>query len=405
VDGSQLTDLASYRIYYGPGSGACGSTTSQTLPSPLPNPIAGTAVSYQLTGLTTGSTYFVQVSAVDSSGSESASSNEERAAALTDGADTTPPTGALLINSNAPYTTWTAVTLSLSATDAVGVTGYYLSTGATKPAATASGWVAVTATPSYSNLNVPYTLSAGDGSKTVYAWFKDTAGNVSAPAADSIVLDQMAPTSGTLTANPGSGQVTVSWAGASDAGSGLASSNPYKLVVQSGSSPASTCSTGTQLYQGTGASYTHTGLTNGTTYSYRLCAQDNAGNIAAGATASATPQATTDTTPPTVRITAPTAALTYATSTSPLPLGGTAADNVGVRQVTWTTDHGGSGTASGTTTWSVGGIALQSGTNVLKLTAADAAGNTASATLTVTYTPPRVTMSGKVKRGPKPKPQ
>jgi hypothetical protein len=199
----------------------------------------------------------------------------------------------------------------------------------------------------------------------------------------------------------------VSWAGAADAGSGLASSNPYKLVVQPGSSPASTCSTGTPLYQGTGTSYTHTGLTGGTTYYYRLCATDNAGNIAAGATANATANATppvaTDTTPPTVRITAPTAALTYATSSSPLPLGGTAADNVGVRQVTWTSDYGGSGTASGTTTWSVGGIALQSGTNVLTLTAGDAAGNTASVTLTVTYTPPRVTASGKGKRGPKPR--
>ena len=163
------------------------------------------------------------------------------------------------------------------------------------------------------------------------------------------------------------------------------------------------CSTGTPLYQGPGTSYTHSGLTDGTTYYYRLCATDNAGNIAAGVTANATPQATTDTTPPTVRSTAPTAAPTYATSSSSLPLGGTAADNVGVRQITWTSDRGGSGTASGTTAWSVGGLTLQSGPNVLTLTAADAAGNTASVTLTVTYTPPRVTASGKSKRGPKPR--
>jgi hypothetical protein len=95
-----------------------------------------------------------------------------------------------------------------------------------------------------------------------------------------------------------------------------------------------------------------------------------------------------DTTPPTVAITTPTSGPTYTTNTSPLTLGGTAADNVGVTQVSWASDRGGSGTASGTTSWSVAGIALQAGTNVLTITARDAAGNTGTATLTVTYTAP-----------------
>ena len=47
-------------------------------------------------------------------------------------------------------------------------------------------------------------------------------------------------------------------------------------------------------------------------------------------------------------------------------------------QVTWANDRGGSGTATGTTAWSVSGIALQSGANVLTVTARDAAGNTAT---------------------------
>ncbi len=403
TDGSQLTDLASYRIYYTTASGACKNATAQTLAAPIPNPVAGTMVSYSLSGLSTGSTYFVQVSALDASGTESACSNEVTAAAQTDGADTTAPMGTLTINGGAASTNWTAATLGLSATDAVGVTGYYVSSSATVPTAGASGWVAVTSTPSYSNANVPFTLPAGDGTKTAYAWFKDAAGNVSSAAPDTIALDQTAPTNGSLTATAGTGQVALNWTGVTDSGSGLAPTNPYKLVFATGSAPAAGCMSGTPLYQGTGTSYTHTGLTNGTMYSYRLCATDKAGNCAAGATANATPQATPDTTPPTLRITSPTSALSYSTSASPLPLGGTAADNVGVRQVTWTSDRGGSGTASGTTTWSVGGIALQSGSNVLTLTAADAAGNTASVTLTVTYSPPRVTTSGKVKRGPKPR--
>jgi len=94
-----------------------------------------------------------------------------------------------------------------------------------------------------------------------------------------------------------------------------------------------------------------------------------------------------DITPPAVAITNPTGESTFATSATPLPIGGTASDNVGVNEVTWTTDRGGSGTATGTTTWSAR-VALQVGSNVMMVTAPDAAGNTGSQTLTVAYAPP-----------------
>src|SRR4029077_874937 len=93
-------------------------------------------------------------------------------------------------------------------------------------------------------------------------------------------------------------------------------------------------------------------------------------------------------TTPTVAITTPTSGATYTASTSPLTLGGTASDNIGVTQVTWSNSLGGSGTAAGTTSWTTSGIVLQSGNNVLIVTASDAANNTATASLTVTYTPP-----------------
>ncbi|MBI5184991.1 MAG: DUF1566 domain-containing protein [Nitrospinae bacterium] len=80
------------------------------------------------------------------------------------------------------------MTLSISATDAVGVTGYYASETSTTPTASASGWKAVTSTKSYSNSKISFTLSSGDGTKTVYVWFKDAAGNVSSPASDAITL-------------------------------------------------------------------------------------------------------------------------------------------------------------------------------------------------------------------------
>ena len=288
TDGSALTDLSGYRVYTGTSSSvACPGSSYQAVPSPTSTPATGAVMSYTVTGLTTGTTYYAEVTAVDTSGNESACSNQATGVAT---ADTTPPTGSLTINSGAAYSAWTAVTLGLTATDNVGVTGYYVSSSATPPAATAAGWVAVTATTSYSNPNVPYTLPSGDGTKTVYAWYKDAAGNVSATASDSILLDQTPPTNGTLTANAGSGQVALSWSGFSDGGSGLASTNTYKLVFATGSSPASSCTSGTQIYQGTATSYTHTGLTNGTTYSYRVCAYDAVGNESTGATASDTPE-------------------------------------------------------------------------------------------------------------------
>jgi uncharacterized alkaline shock family protein YloU len=103
-------------------------------------------------------------------------------------ADATAPTGSISINSGAASTTSTSVTLTLSATDAVGVTGYYVSETSTTPTATASGWTSVTSTTSYSNSSVSFTLSSGDGTKTVYAWFKDAAGNVSSSVSDTITL-------------------------------------------------------------------------------------------------------------------------------------------------------------------------------------------------------------------------
>lgn len=98
-----------------------------------------------------------------------------------------------------------------------------------------------------------------------------------------------------------------------------------------------------------------------------------------------------DTTAPVVTITSPTSATTLTTSTTPLTLGGTASDAVGVTQVSWANNRGGSGTATGTTTWSAASIALLSGSNVLTVTARDAAGNTSTDTLTVTYNPPDTT--------------
>jgi hypothetical protein len=91
-----------------------------------------------------------------------------------------------------------------------------------------------------------------------------------------------------------------------------------------------------------------------------------------------------DTTQPTIGITSPTSASTYSTTSTSMPLGGTASDNVGVTQVTWVNDRGGNGVASGTTNWSVSSVPLVTGTNTITVQARDAAGNLANDVLTVT---------------------
>ena len=95
----------------------------------------------------------------------------------------------------------------------------------------------------------------------------------------------------------------------------------------------------------------------------------------------------TDITPPTIKITVPTTAATYTTTTQSLILRGFTSDNVGVTAPTWSSDRGGSGTCTiDRGTWATSKIILQPGANVFTVTATDAAGNKGTATITVTYT-------------------
>jgi hypothetical protein len=128
------------------------------------------------------------------------------AAALTScgcGGDTTAPSNvSIMINNGAAGTSSPTVVLSIAATDNVGITGYYISETSTTPSATAPDWASVTSTMSYS-ADVSFILSSGDGTKTIYVWFKDDIGNVSAPATVSITLDTTAPSNVSVMINGG----------------------------------------------------------------------------------------------------------------------------------------------------------------------------------------------------------
>ena len=108
--------------------------------------------------------------------------------------DSTSPTGTIKINNNAASTNSTGVTLNLSATD------------------TGSGLAQMQFSNDNKNWSVPeayattkaWTLSAGSGTKTVYAKFKDNSGNWSVVCSDAISFPNQAPKTGTITPGKGS---------------------------------------------------------------------------------------------------------------------------------------------------------------------------------------------------------
>jgi hypothetical protein len=90
---------------------------------------------------------------------------------------------------------------------------------------------------------------------------------------------------------------------------------------------------------------------------------------------------------PSITFATPTSDATYDNgSTDKITIGGTATGD-SLISVTWSNDSGGSGTCTGTTSWSQADIQLYAGTNVITVTATDQQNNTSTDTLTVTYTP------------------
>ena len=273
TDGSPLTDLTSYWLYYGTSSSPCPGSSSVQVASPTSSPGPNQTMSFRLTGLTTSTLYNVAVSAVDANGNQSSCSSIASAVARADFAVS--PTGTNFGSVN--LGSFAEQTFTLSNTGGGTVSGS-ASVGA--PFSIASG--------------SPFTLSGVGATQAVKVRF----------------------------------------------------------------TPTTTTTVSTNL-SFTASGGTISGIVTGTGIG-------------------------SDTTPPTVTITSPTSSPTYTTTGSSLTLQGTASDNVGVTQVTWVNSRGGSGTATGTSSWTASSIALQLGSNVLAVTARDAAGNTKTASLTVT---------------------
>lgn len=92
-----------------------------------------------------------------------------------------------------------------------------------------------------------------------------------------------------------------------------------------------------------------------------------------------------DTAGPVVTITAPTSSTTYDNgTTATVALAGTASDLRTVSSCSYTNSLGGSGSATGTTSWSINSVALTVGSNVITVTCIDDIGNSSNDVLTVT---------------------
>jgi hypothetical protein len=80
VDGSPLSDVVSYRVYYSTTDAPCtGGKSINVAPSRTPAP--GQRIAFRLTGLRIGELYYVAVAAVNSQGVESTCSSAASARA------------------------------------------------------------------------------------------------------------------------------------------------------------------------------------------------------------------------------------------------------------------------------------------------------------------------------------
>ncbi len=177
------------------------------------------------------------------------------------------------------YTNDTTPTFTISATDSgSGMTGgkAYFSCSQT------GTWKEITYTTSYAEFDITstkYDCNTADGTKTIYAKFKDKAGNESAITSTTVKYDGTVPSAPTgVSVEGGNNEVTVSWT--APTADNLSGNKEYK-VYKNGELYATTSST----------SKTVTGLTNGTSYSFKVTTIDNAGNESAfSSTVEGTPQ-------------------------------------------------------------------------------------------------------------------
>ena len=369
--------IAGYKIERCSGAG-CSSFAQ------IATTVSGTT-SYSDTGLTASTSYSYRVRATDAAGNLSTYSNIFTASTLA-AADTTPPTAPSGLVATASSNTQVGLTWAAS-TDNVSVTGYRVERcsgagcGSFTQVGTTTG--ATTYTDSSLTASTPYSyrVRATDAAGNLSA-YSSVASATTLAAADT--APPSAPTNLAASASSSS-QIGLTWTASTD----NVGVTGYRVERCSGAS----CSSFAQIGTTTGAiTYTDTGLTASTSYSYRVRATDAAGNLSAYSNiASATTPAATDTTPPA----APTNLAATASSSSQIGLTWTAStDNVGVTGYRVERCSGTScssfaqvGTTTGATTYTDTGLTASTSYSY-RVRATDAAGNLGAYSNVATATTP-----------------
>jgi hypothetical protein len=382
TDGSFLTDLSSYRVYYGTSNSPCPGSTSVAVMSPT--------TSVRLTGLATGTEYFVSATAVDTEGNASACSGVARAVARADFAVS--PSGTVSFGSvNLGGSADRTFTVSNTAG---GVLSGSVSLGA-PPTGGANPFTIVAGNP--------INLSGAGATQNVTVRFTpSTTTTVSTNVIFSVGGSSVSP----IVTGTGIGDTTRPIVTIISPTSVETHTTSATLLSLAGTASDITGVTQVSWVNSRGGSGTAAGTVNWSTAGIALQTGTNVLTVtardAAGNTGTDTLTVTvtvSDTVAPSITIMSPTVN-PLSTSSPSLSIGGTAADNVGVTQVSWTNNRGGNGIASGTSNWSAAGIPLQADSNEITVTARDAAGNSSTKNLTVTYnpvvtdtTPPSVTIA------------
>jgi|GEM_PF-1400710 len=298
VNWTASTGATSYNVYRSTTSGGEGTT-------PLATGV--TAIPYLDSSVSNGTKYYYKVAAVNAGGT-SAQSSEASATPL---AAAAVPTGLTATAGNAQ--------VSLAWNSSVGASTYNVYRGTAAGAEGASPIVTGLASPAY----VDSTVTNG----TTY-YYKVAAVNAVSTSAQS--TEAVATPLGTplapagLTATPGNTQATLNWSTSAMA----ATYNVYRGTTAGGEN-ATPIATGI-----TGTTYVNTGLTNGTTYYYKVAAVNSQGTSPLSTEASAKPA---------VPVAAP-ATLTATPSISKVILGWSAVSGATSYNVYRSTTSGGEGT-------------------------------------------------------------
>ncbi len=116
TDGTPLTDLALYRVYFSTSGPPCSGLSFEDVISPTLSPTLGDRLSLRLGGLTSGKQYLFQVTALNTLWSESPCSEQVSGVAAKDPADPSLPTVSITTPTSGPTYTTSDSVLSLAGT-------------------------------------------------------------------------------------------------------------------------------------------------------------------------------------------------------------------------------------------------------------------------------------------------